>query len=97
MKTAKQCMLTGMLVLIAALAMVAPAAADPYLGGDRLGRADGRLGLGRAGRRGSLLFLFAATGDEPAGERAGQRNVQDGLGVWMTRHRFPPVLAVTAL
>ena len=41
MKTAKQCMLTGMLVLIAALAMVAPAAADPYLGGDPLVTANG--------------------------------------------------------
>ena len=33
MKITRQCMLTGMLVLMAALAMVAPAAADPYLGG----------------------------------------------------------------
>ncbi len=36
MKITRQCMLTGMLVLMAALAMVAPAAADPYLGGDPL-------------------------------------------------------------
>ncbi|HOD85264.1 MAG TPA: DUF3344 domain-containing protein [Methanoculleus sp.] len=45
MKTAKQCMLTGMLVLIAALAMVAPAAADPYLGGDPLVTANGTNGI----------------------------------------------------
>ena len=44
MKTAKQCMLTGMLVLLAALAMVAPAAADPYLGGDRLVTDNGTYG-----------------------------------------------------
>ena len=45
MKTAKQCMLTGMLVLLAALAMVAPAAADPYLGGDPLVTANGSTGV----------------------------------------------------
>ena len=44
MKTTKQCMLTGMLVLIAALVMVAPVSADPYLGGDRLVTSNGTYG-----------------------------------------------------
>ena len=44
MKITRQCMLTGMLVLLAALAMVAPAAADPYLGGDRLVTSNGTYG-----------------------------------------------------
>ncbi len=45
MKITRQCMLTGMLVLMAALAMVAPAAADPYLGGDRLVTSNGTYGI----------------------------------------------------
>ncbi len=45
MKTTKQCMLTGMLVLLAALVMAAPAAADPWIGGDPLVTANGSTGI----------------------------------------------------
>ncbi len=45
MEMNKQCMLTGMLVLMAALAMAVPAAADPYLGGDPLVTANGTTGV----------------------------------------------------
>ncbi|MCE5337234.1 MAG: DUF3344 domain-containing protein [Methanomicrobiaceae archaeon] len=44
MKTTRQCMLTGMLVLMVALAMVTPVSADPYLGGDPLVTANGTSG-----------------------------------------------------
>jgi len=44
MKITRQCMLTGMLVLIATLVMVTPVSADPYLGGDRLVTDNGTYG-----------------------------------------------------
>jgi hypothetical protein len=45
MKTTRQGMLTGMLVLIVALAMAAPASADPWIGGDPLVTANGSSGV----------------------------------------------------
>ena len=44
MKTTRQCMLTGMLVLMAVCAFASPAAADSYLGGDPLVTANGTYG-----------------------------------------------------
>lgn len=44
MKTGKICMLTGMLMVLAVLAMAVPAAADPWIGGDPLVTANGTSG-----------------------------------------------------
>ena len=62
MKTTKQCMLTGMLVLLAALVMAAPASADPFLGGDPLVTANGTNGVVSGGLWFDALgFEFAPT------------------------------------
>lgn len=44
MKKSNKCMFSGMLVLLAVLAMAAPAAADPWIGGDKLVNANGTSG-----------------------------------------------------